>query len=165
MLEFHHSSIFLYTDFMRREFALQELQRLVLRCETAILYKPLISEADYNDHTFPLGIPANNFVLPNDKNSYPYIWATNCIAKFQNTDTFILIPGTRFDIHGTRRGKGAGWYDRFLSKVPPTWLRVGVTDKSRISYIKLSRQWWDEPVDWIVAYDGFAWDIYNTRAR
>ncbi len=150
---------------MARKPALQELQKLVSRCAAAILYQPLKSEIDYNNRSFPLEIPVNNLVLPNNKNNDPFEWAANCIAKFQNINVYILIPGTRFDRYGTRYGQGGGWYDRFLSKVPATWLRIGITDKSQMSAVKLLKQEWDEPVDWIVVSNNNLWEVHKINAN
>lgn len=147
---------------MRKKIALRELQKLVSRCEASILYKPLKGEIDYSNHSFPLKIHANNLTLTNNKGSDPFEWVSKCIAKFKNTKLYILIPGTRFDIHGTRHGKGGGWYDRFLSEIPSTWLRIGITKTSLISPQSLKRQTWDKPVDWLISYDGNIWSAYRT---
>lgn len=149
---------------MKKESSLQELQKLVLQCEASILYKPLKGEINYNEHSFSLKIHSNNLILPNNKNSDPFEWATKCITKFKNTKPYILIPGTQFDRHGTRHGKGRGWYDRFLSKVPRTWLRVGITNMREISHSPISRQEWDESVDWIIVSNGNLWEVYKINA-
>lgn len=65
-------------------------------------------------------------------------------------------------MHGTRRGKGGGWYDRFLSQIPPHWLRIGVADKSQISGTKLLGQEWDESVQWLAVRDGSSWYVLCT---
>lgn len=131
----------------------QKLKNLVSRCDASILYQPLKGEVDYHNRAFPFDIPLNILTLPNHKDSDPFAWAAKCTSKFKDAKPFILIPGTRFDIRGTRHGKGGGWYDRFLSKVPAGWLRIGIADKSQVSEIKLLRQEWDQSVDWIIVCD------------
>jgi 5-formyltetrahydrofolate cyclo-ligase len=164
MLEFHRSSIFLYTYRMEKELALQELQRLVSQRTASILYKPTKTEVDYNNPSFPLEVHANNLLIPNTRDSDPFEWVINCITKFKNAKVCILIPGTEFDLYGTRHGKGAGWYDRFLSKTS-AWLRIGIIDKSKISHSKMLRQKWDEPVDWVITYDGSSWRAHKARVE
>lgn len=39
---------------------------------------------------------------------------------------FIVVPGLGFDDKGARLGRGGGFYDRFLSKLPDEAIRCGV---------------------------------------
>ena len=165
MLEFHRSSIFLYNVYMPKEKTLQELQKLVSRYAASILYIPIGTEVDYNDSLFPLRLPTNNLFIPKEKNSNPFEWAADCAVRFKDSEVCILVPGTRFDAYGTRYGRGGGWYDRFLSRTPRAWLRIGVIEKTKMSPSKIFRQQWDEPVDWVMVHDDFSWSAYETKTR
>ncbi len=147
---------------MEETFTLKELQRMASECVGSVLYIPTKSEVDYKDPSFPLEINKVNIVtIPKDKNSDPFKWVNICMAKFKNDPVCVLVPGTRFDAYGTRHGKGGGWYDRFLSKIPSSWLRVGIIDVAKFSSSKLTIQEWDEPVNWIIVRDAFSWSVYK----
>jgi len=144
---------------------LQELQKLVSVYTASILYIPIQSEIDYSNPLFVLKIPDKKFTLPKEKNSDPFELVFQCIDKFKNDKVLLLIPGKSFDKYGTRHGRGGGWFDRFLSEVPPEWLRIGVIDKSGLSNSKLPKQEWDQVVDWVLIQDGSSWiahKIYKT---
>lgn len=143
----------------------QEFNDLIATYNGVILYTPLPDEIDYTQSLFPIDLPPNQIVLPVNKKEDPFIWANKCTEYFKKGIPYVLVPGTRFDIYGTRHGRGEGWYDRFLSKVPTAWLKVGITDAPRLSLEQLPRQAWDQPVDFIIAYSKNSWDIYKTISR
>lgn len=150
---------------MRKESIFNELQKIVSKCAGSVLYLPIKSEVDYNDPSFPLEMPGDNLIIPKDKNSDPFKWVDNCIAKFKNDAVCVLIPGTKFDAYGTRHGKGAGWYDRFLSRIPSSWLKIGIINSAKFSHSKLLRREWDQPVDWIIIRDNFSWSVHKASTR
>lgn len=138
-----------------------KLQKLVRQYDAAILYNPTEKEVDFNNPSFPLRIPSDNLIIPKDKYGDPFMWADRCIKKFEDKKVLIFIPGTQFDKYGTRYGKGLGWYDRFLSKLPSNWLRIGIIDKSKFSQNKLVRQAWDQPVNWVLVQNSKYWAAYK----
>ncbi len=102
-------------------------------------------------------------ILPDDKEADPFMWAEHCAEQFKNKKPYILIPGTQFDIHGTRHGKGGGWYDRFLSKVPSTWLKIGIAHESQVSFSPIKRESWDIPIDWLIVFGNGKWIVYKNN--
>lgn len=44
----------------------------------------------------------------------------------------ILVPGVAFDRQGRRLGRGLGYFDRFLGKVPPAVPRIGLGFKFQL---------------------------------
>ena len=113
-------------------------------CDAAVLYAPLADEPDYRDASFPLIIPKNTLTLPSGDGGDPFDWAETCAARFKSARVAILIPGKKFDVTGTRHGRGSGWYDRFLSRVPEQWVRIGVAKKSQVSRSRLPRESWSK---------------------
>ncbi|MEK7530360.1 MAG: 5-formyltetrahydrofolate cyclo-ligase [Patescibacteria group bacterium] len=86
------------------------------------------------------------------------------IMGFKAKDGVIFAPGKEFDIHGTRHGRGRGWYDRLLSGVPKSWLRVGVCFEDQISQTPLERKEWDQPMDALLVFknaDTKIWEIQS----
>ncbi len=57
-----------------------------------------------------------------------------------------VIPGIAFDIKGNRLGHGAGYYDRFLSSVPPKVYKLGLAyDIQIMAQIPVAEH--DRPMD------------------
>lgn len=127
-------------------------------------YRPFSDELDYRTLSF-LKDRTVHFYVSQDQATDPYTTAKDLEAQLKDQKVCILIPGRKFDTHGTRHGRGGGWYDRFLSQVPPEWLRVGILKKEQLSEKALTREAWDQPVDWLVVIDGASWQTYETNAR
>ncbi len=127
-------------------------------------YQPLFDEVNYLEYFSSLN-PETIMFLPTAEEADPFHWADICQKKYSTEIPNVLIPGTKFDLRGTRYGRGGGWYDRFLSQIPNTWLRIGIADISKISPIALERRPWDQPLDWLVVKNGGDWMVYETGAR
>ncbi|MCF7815714.1 MAG: hypothetical protein K9M10_01205 [Candidatus Pacebacteria bacterium] len=130
-------------------------------CHGVVLYVPFFNEPDL----LPLSMlyrSEDSIVTPNDSHIDPIEWADTCIKFAKGRRMCVLVPGTAFDSSGTRHGRGGGWYDRFLSRIPKGWLRIGVaTPMSFKSGEVLKRQPWDEQVDYIFIYKPklTSWDV------
>ncbi len=127
-------------------------------------YKPLPGEPDYSTAPF-LKDRVVPFLISQDKTMDPCVAAQDLSQQLAGKKVCVLIPGQQFDKQGTRHGRGGGWYDRFLAAVPADWLRVGIARKEQLSENTLTRESWDQPVDWILVIDGVSWQAYETCAR
>lgn len=147
---------------MEKDFE-QKIKDLIKKT-VVIGYVPLTHEIDYQ--SLLTGTEYLDLVtLPNKKDSDPFIWATTYTEKYKAQKVTLLIPGKQFDIHGTRHGQGGGWYDRFLSKVPTNWVRIGISDSTQFSNETIKRESWDEPMDWIIVKTNDSWQLYKTSAQ
>lgn len=133
--------------------------------EAAIAYFPIKNELDPKI-CISAELPPIRFIVPDEQSADPAETAQQVNAFFRNTCVCLYIPGTAFDAYGVRHGRGGGWYDRFLSLVSPQWTRVGFCFEHQFSHTHLTREMWDEPVDWLcVKRDDNTMDFYETKAR
>jgi len=144
---------------------MEKLKGIVSQYSAAIVYDPQNNEVDINTAAFPLIGFEKTIVIPPKKNSDPFAWASKCSAEFVGQNACIFIPGRKFDLSGTRHGRGGGWFDRFLSQVPAGWMRIGVARSPDISKKLLKRETWDEPVDWLLVQNELNWVAFETKAR
>ncbi|MFH1875645.1 MAG: 5-formyltetrahydrofolate cyclo-ligase [Candidatus Omnitrophota bacterium] len=63
----------------------------------------------------------------------------------------VIVPGLGFDRRRNRLGRGAGFYDRFLKRLKPTTLKVGLAFEFQILDRLPTHQSLDEKVDCIVS--------------
>ncbi len=144
---------------MENEDAREEFEQILKFCTTVIAYTPLPDEPPWTTLPLPSLHAKNCILVPQNKHTDPFALGVQYAEELHNTQVCILVPGIAFDMSGTRHGRGGGWYDRFLSELPRTWIRVGVTYSEHMSKTPLVRQSWDEPVDWILIFDTklFTW--------
>jgi hypothetical protein len=134
-------------------------------CDALVIFSPMPDEPDFRAAGFPLPIHAAPFVVPSSKNRDPYLEAGNCIASMAGRYPYVLVPGRLFDLYGTRLGRGGGWYDRFLSRLPASWPRIGVAFADQIYAERLVRNAWDEPMDFLAVNDKKSWRIVKCRRK
>ena len=103
--------------------------------------------------------------MPNENFPNPFDYSIWLKKNCANRQTTLLVPGQQFDLFGTRHGRGGGWYDRLLSKLPPHWQRIGITKEKNLTHSYLLRQPHDQPVDWLIYRVGGGWHAFETGAR
>ncbi|MEZ5175906.1 MAG: 5-formyltetrahydrofolate cyclo-ligase [Acidimicrobiia bacterium] len=65
----------------------------------------------------------------------------------------VLVPGRAFDSAGNRLGRGKGYYDRLLARLPRGVVLVGVTvEGAFVDEVPVDER--DESVDWVVTESG-----------
>ncbi|MCS7058585.1 MAG: 5-formyltetrahydrofolate cyclo-ligase [Meiothermus sp.] len=65
----------------------------------------------------------------------------------------VLVPGLAFDPWGRRLGYGQGFYDRFLARLPPHVLTIGLTPRTLL-VPTLPHDPWDVPVGFLATEAG-----------
>ena len=105
------------------------------------------------------------FLVPNDYTVPPEDVAEKILQKTEELWGAVFMPGRAFDEKGTRHGRGKGWYDRFLKRIPKELLRAGLSTEESFSESDLVRKSWDEPVDWVLVKAGEKWKFCKTDAR
>jgi len=122
------------------------LEELLTGYEFLVTYRPLADELSVED-SLPSGIETS--VLAANASPDPAQTAHELCRKAAGRRTAVILPGTSFDASGTRHGRGAGWYDRFLATAPREWVRIGVCTPRQFSVVPLVRKPWDQPMDYV----------------
>lgn len=120
-------------------------------------FEPMSDEPAYDDYLQKLGLQIPEDRIPADASKDPFETALHFVGLYKGESVALYIPGRQFDMQGTRHGRGHGWYDRFLSKVPRTWYRVGVLNADALSGDVLTRKPWDEPMDALLIFEDGKW--------
>ena len=68
----------------------------------------------------------------------------------------VLLPGLVFDKHGGRLGRGGGYYDRLLARIPQSTARIGVTSRRGV-VDEVPMDDHDQRVDWLVTESSVDW--------
>jgi 5-formyltetrahydrofolate cyclo-ligase len=140
----------------------EKLSVLVAGSDVCVLYQPVRSEVD--PKSLPFELPSKQVAVPVGPSTDPQVFGREISEKFGDMRGVILVPGRMFDKFGGRRGKGYGWYDRFLSAIPARWVRIGVCSRSEFSSAKLVLQEWDEVMDWVVVSDNGTFIFYEAHS-
>ena len=143
----------------------EKLRTVVQAAEIFICYDAFGDEPDPRTYITEIGNVAPLAIIPPDKEFDPKEFGLSLLGEHGNKRVVIFIPGRAFDYSGTRHGRGGGWYDRLLSGIPKSWVRVGVTHEDRISKELLERKNWDEPVDYLLVEKASSWEVKKTGSR
>ena len=144
------------------------LQKPVDECANRavwILYTPLPGEVDIQKSPIGQKMPGSVFFLPNRHYGAPESTAQALMKTYAGKPVCVFIPGIAFDEKGNRKGRGGGWYDRFLATVPKEWLRIGCLPEKLLSSTPLIPESWDQPMDWLLIETAKGYRTLQTEAR
>lgn len=136
----------------------EELAAALRAARLLVSYVPMADEPHFGDFFTRHGITTERVSVPPRHDLSAADLASSLRATYEGKQVAMLVPGRRFDASGTRHGRGGGWYDRFLAAVPREWLRVGVLNASQLSEVPLTRESWDEPMDWLLVRREENWE-------
>lgn len=139
-----------------------EFESVLAQYQCSISYHPFGHEPVPE---FSFAVPPVIYTVPKNHTVEPSVVAEEVKTIVGGKRVCILIPGTKFDVHGTRHGRGGGWYDRFLATVPTDWLRIGVCTAAEFSSEPLTRAPWDQPVDWVFVQTDEDWKCYEITSE
>jgi 5-formyltetrahydrofolate cyclo-ligase len=100
-----------------------------------------------NDDLIPMKISSFDELKPG---KYNILEPSNApIVKKEDIDVFI-IPGTKFDESRNRKGRGRGYFDRFLADVKGKKPIIGICMQKQLTS-KIDTKPWDIPMDVVVS--------------
>ncbi len=144
------------------------LPKLLESYSFGITYSALQAEVSPEELIF-IGPKVDLYTIAPRAELDPSEEAASALRLANERSGFILIPGRQFDTLGTRHGRGGGWYDRFLSYVPASWLRIGFCFADQFVKTLLVREPWDQPVDYTCVVEknssGIMATLHKTDAR
>ena len=70
----------------------------------------------------------------------------NCIFEAPQNIDLVLVPGVVFDRNGNRMGHGMGYYDRYLTKLNPQAVTIGIAYELQLAE-KIITNPWDYPLN------------------
>lgn len=137
-----------FTDNELEELSLPVISRLlshpaIVSAQTILMYYSLPDEVDTHDTIKKLAESGKRILLPRvtdsenmeirvyenpedlQKGSFGIMEPTGSLFTDYNEIDVAVIPGIGFDYANNRLGRGKGYYDRFLSKVPSTY-KIGI---------------------------------------
>lgn len=129
--------------------------------DVVVGFSPFDGEPDIHDFLKAQKFSGLVVTVPQNKDASPHDFAEALQRAHTDKNILVFIPGRAFDAKGTRHGRGGGWYDRFLSKVPREWVRVGVLNKTQLSEVPLKREAWDEPMDFLLIQEPARWNVFK----
>lgn len=128
-----------------------EIELLLRDAAAVIAYVPLRTEVPWREIMPVQAIRV--YEIPPRASLDPAVEARTARKFAESDDVVLFIPGRQFDANGTRLGQGGGWYDRFLTRVPREWLRIGFCYDDQFSKVPLRREAHDQPMDYVVVVD------------
>jgi len=136
--------------------------------QTALLYLPLADEVDITplQQQFPgtsfvaTRTPARGGVLsihrleePLETHPYGFLQPREAAQMVAPSAVDVwLLPGLAFDRHGTRLGRGAGYFDELVGRAPGS-IQVGVSPQACVVE-RLPHEPHDRPVHFLATEDG-----------
>lgn len=130
------------------------MQAELPRCKWVACFEPFKTEPKVLEMALGI-VPKSKICLPNvsdlevgQMDFFPKGAATSVEPLHPEEIDFVFVPGLAFDVHGVRLGRGLGFYDRYLNRLKPNCLRVGVAwDEQVLPEGQIPQDLHDERVD------------------